>query len=110
MKYRLAGGNVAAADYEVASSVLQENGLTVSEAIRNLFAYLARTREVPPSVREGASGALADRLAAFDELNELVDATPRIPWTEGEARDDVRAYANSSVKRLSAAELLEWMP
>lgn len=90
MKYRLAGGNVAVADYEVASSVLQENGLTVSEAIRNLFAYLARTREVPQSVREGTSGASSDRLAAFDELNELVEATPRVPWAEGELRKDVR--------------------
>ena len=90
MKYRLAGGNVAVADYEVASGVLQESGLTVSEAIRNLFAYVARTREVPQGVREGASGASLDRLAAFEELNELVDATPRMPWTEGELREDVR--------------------
>ena len=95
MKYRLAGGNVAVADYEVASGVLQESGLTVSEAIRNLFAYVARTREVPRSVREGASGASLDRLTAFDELNELVDATPRIPWAEGELREDVRDVLES---------------
>lgn len=95
MKYRLAGGNVAAADYEIGSSVLQENGLTVSEAIRNLFAYLARTREVPPSVREGASGDSSVRLAAFDELNELVEATPPVPWAEGELREDVRDVLES---------------
>ena len=95
MKYRLAGGNVAAADYEIGSSVLQENGLTVSEAIRNLFAYLARTREVPQSVREGASGAASARFAAFEELNGLVDAVPHVPWTEGELREDARDILES---------------
>lgn len=95
MKYRLAGGNVAVADYEIGSSVLQENGLSVSEAIRNLFAYIARTHEVPKSIREGASEATAARMAAFEELNNLVDATPRIPWREGDDRDSMRDVLES---------------
>ena len=90
MKYRLAGGNVAVMDYEIGSSVLQENGLTVSEAIRNLFAYIAQTHEVPQSVRGGDGRVTAARLAAFEELNELVDAMPSRPWTEGDDRDSLR--------------------
>lgn len=95
MKYRLAGGNVAVADYEIGSSVLQENGLSVSEAIRNLFAYIARTHEVPKSIREGASEATVTRLAAFDELNELVDTARRVPWAEGDDRDAMRDMLES---------------
>ena len=95
MKYRLAGGNVAIADYEIGSSILQENGLSVSEAIRNLFAYIARTHEVPKSIREGASEATAARLVAFEELNNLVDATPRIPWREGDDRESMRDVLES---------------
>ncbi len=96
MKYKLAGGNVAVVDYEICSSVLQENGLSVSEAIRNLFAYIARTHEVPAGVREGANGATAARMAAFEELNDLIEtSTPNETWAGGDDRDSVRDMLES---------------
>lgn len=91
MKYRLAGGNVAIPDYEIGAEVLREHGLTVSEAIRNLFAYIAKTRSVPHDVLTGANDALSARMAAFEELNARIEAAPRVPWTEGESRDAMRA-------------------
>ena len=90
MKYKLAGGNVAVADYETGCAVLAKAGMTVSEAIRNLFAYMARSREVPDAVLGSARVQTDRRMAAFEELNALTDSTPRVPWTEGDSREDVR--------------------
>ena len=94
MKYRLAGGNVAAADFDICNSVLHENGLSVSEAIRNLFSYIARTKEVPDAVRLGEHDATAQRMAAFQEINALVDAERSVPW-ENDSRESLRDILES---------------
>ena len=94
MKYKLAGGNVAVADYDICTSVLREGGLSVSEAIRNLFSYIARTGEVPAAVRTGQDGIATQRMAAFREINSLVDAVPSVSW-EDDSRDAVRDILES---------------
>lgn len=94
MKYRLAGGNVAVADYDICTNVLRKDGLSVSEAIRNLFAYIARTGEVPAAVRADETDAVLRRMAIFREINDLVEATPSVPWDD-DSRDGVRDILES---------------
>lgn len=94
MKYKLAGGNVAVADYDICTRILREDGLSVSEAIRNLFSYIARTGEVPAAVHAGETDAVSRRMTAFQEINALVEATPRIHWDD-ESHDGVRDILES---------------
>lgn len=90
MRYRLAGGNVNEADYDIGSRLLRDAGCNVSEAIRNLFSFMARTRSVPDCVMGAESDRRRAQLAAFDELEGLIAATPRRPWHEGESREAMR--------------------
>ena len=94
MEYKFAGGDVAAIDYDVCASVLREGGLSVSEAIRNLLSYTARTGEAPEEIRAELDKAVAKRMAALREINGLVDAAPSMPW-EDDSRDAVRSVLES---------------
>ena len=94
MEYRFAGGDVAAIDYDVCTNVLREGGPSVSEAIRNLLSYTARTGEAPEEVRAWQDGAAAKRMAALREINDLVDAAPSMLW-EDDSRDAVRSVLES---------------
>lgn len=95
MRYKLAGGNVNEADYDIGSRLLREAGCNVSEAIRNLFTFMAQTRSVPECVMGTESDRRRAQLAAFDELEERIAATPRRPWDEGESREDIREVLES---------------
>lgn len=77
MEYKLASGNVVAADYGICMNALREGGVSV-----------------PAEVRAELDKATAKRMAALREINDLVDAAPSTPW-EDDNRDAVRSVLES---------------
>ena len=75
---------------------------------RRKITLMRRAFEVAELTLDIVDAALASDEPDFED--GLVRATAEALGVDVIVSRDVRAYANSSVKRLSAAELLEWMP
>lgn len=87
MTTRMMAARVSETDYVAARRVLEQDGMSVSQAVQRLMALIARTGQVPSCLAE--DDGKNERRREFDDLMGRVAARPRVPWPEGVTDDEL---------------------